>query len=108
VKTKHGIMLAGSTGSLREKAFRIGHMGPEATVENALSVLIALEDFLRQKGKKSQSGRAFSSLSLSYCSLTCNNANGLGKKGRQWLGRRRQAKKKLRGQKSARSSKIRR
>lgn len=62
VKANHGIMLAGSTGPLREKAFRIGHMGPEATMENALSVLIALEGFLRHIGRQVPVGQSLFNL----------------------------------------------
>ncbi len=49
VEEEHGIMVAGSMGPLADKAIRVGHMGPSATVENALSVLFAVEGFLRAK-----------------------------------------------------------
>ncbi len=48
VEDKHGILLAGSgSDELEGQLFRVGHMGPEATQEAIVSVLVAIEDALR-------------------------------------------------------------
>lgn len=62
VKDKHGIMVAGANVPCGERAFRIGHMGPEATLENAVNVLIAVEDFLRKVGVKVQVGQCLAGI----------------------------------------------
>lgn len=46
VRQNHGILLAGALGPLRDKAFRIGHMGPAATQTAVVDVLAALETCL--------------------------------------------------------------
>jgi len=62
VAEKHGIMLAGANVPGGERAFRIGHMGPEATPENAVSVLVAVEDFLRREGLPVKVGQCLSEI----------------------------------------------
>jgi aspartate aminotransferase-like enzyme len=57
VREKYGIMLGGANVPCGERAFRIGHMGPQATVENVVGALIAVEDFLRESGLKVKAGQ---------------------------------------------------
>lgn len=49
VEQEHGIRIAGGLGRLSEKVFRIGHMGPNHTVNDIEHVLAALEDLLRRR-----------------------------------------------------------
>jgi alanine-glyoxylate transaminase/serine-glyoxylate transaminase/serine-pyruvate transaminase len=58
IKREHGIMIGGSAAAGGDRAFRIGHMGSQATVENVVSVLVAVEDYLRQAGLEIQPGQA--------------------------------------------------
>lgn len=59
----HGIMVAGADADVcKGSAFRIGHMGPEATVGNAVSVLVAIEDYLRKLGWKVQAGQCLAGI----------------------------------------------
>lgn len=51
VEERHGIMIAGSMGPLADRAIRIGHMGDSATLDNALSVLFAVEGSMRSTGR---------------------------------------------------------
>lgn len=62
VKNKHGIMVADANVPCGERAFRIGHMGPEATLENVVSVLIAVEGYLRKIGMKVQVGQCLAGI----------------------------------------------
>lgn len=62
VKNYHGIMVAGANVPCGERAFRIGHMGPEATLENVMSVLIAVEGYLRKVGMKVQVGQCLAEI----------------------------------------------
>jgi alanine-glyoxylate transaminase/serine-glyoxylate transaminase/serine-pyruvate transaminase len=62
VKNEHRIMVAGANIPCGERAFRIGHMGPEATLENAVSVLVAVEDYLRKVGLEVKTGQCLSGL----------------------------------------------
>ena len=62
LKDYHGIMVAGANVPCGERAFRIGHMGPEATLGNAVSVLIAVEDYLRKIGGKVQAGQCLAGI----------------------------------------------
>ncbi|GAG28943.1 unnamed protein product, partial [marine sediment metagenome] len=62
LKGYHGIMVAGANVPCGERAFRIGHMGPEATLGNAVSVLIAVEDYLRKIGGKVQAGQCLAGI----------------------------------------------
>ncbi len=57
IKAKHGIMVGGAFFGSEMQAFRIGHMGPQATVENAVGVLVALEGYLRQAGWNVEAGQ---------------------------------------------------
>jgi aspartate aminotransferase-like enzyme len=50
-------MIGGAFFGTDIQAFRIGHMGPQATVENVVSVLVALEGYLRQVGWEVKSGQ---------------------------------------------------
>lgn len=54
----HGIMIAGANIPCRERAVRMGHMGPQATVENVVATLIALEASLREAGWAVSPGQA--------------------------------------------------
>lgn len=49
VRNQHHLMLAGSLGELKDKVFRIGHMGPGATKEAVETVLYALDKALSSK-----------------------------------------------------------
>lgn len=62
VAEKHGIMIAGANVPGGERAFRIGHMGPEAMPENAVSVLVAIEDFLCREGLPAKVGQCLSEI----------------------------------------------
>ena len=63
VKDYHGIMVAhADVLGCKERAFRIGHMGPEATVENAVSVLVAVEDYLRKIGGSVKVGQCLAGI----------------------------------------------
>lgn len=57
IRNEHGIMVGGANIPCGERAFRIGHMGPEATLENVLSVLIAVEEYLRKIGWDVKAGQ---------------------------------------------------
>lgn len=57
IKTEHEVMIAGALSGGDMQAFRIGHMGPQATGENVVGVLIALEGYLRQAGQAVKSGQ---------------------------------------------------
>ena len=46
------VVFGGSYGSLKEKVFRIGHMGTQADQEMVLGALNILEDVLKQREKK--------------------------------------------------------
>lgn len=50
MKENHGIMLAGSFGSLAGKVIRIGHMGANANLGDMLEVMSALEETLLYLG----------------------------------------------------------
>ncbi len=57
VREEHGIMLAGSGGEeLEGRVFRVGHMGPEATPEAVVAVLLAVEDALHSVGALERRG----------------------------------------------------
>ena len=45
----HGYMMAGATGALAGKVFRISHMGKASTKEYLFPCLLGIEDFLRSK-----------------------------------------------------------
>ena len=47
---RQGILISGGIGPLRGQIFRIGHMGPQASLEMLLPVLFALEEALRAAG----------------------------------------------------------
>ena len=53
----HNIMLAGSFGTFGGKLIRIGHMGTNATMENVMETLDALEDVLRHLQLKGQENK---------------------------------------------------
>ncbi len=50
MRDKHGIMLAGSLGSLDGQVIRIGHMGSNANIEDMTETMGALDDTLRSLG----------------------------------------------------------
>lgn len=50
MKARHQIMLAGSFDEFSGKVIRIGHMGANATVDNMIETLNALDDVLRELG----------------------------------------------------------
>lgn len=50
LKEKRGILIGGGIDELREKVFRIGHMGPQATPEMILPLLWGIEEALRSAG----------------------------------------------------------
>jgi len=47
MEQEHGFMLAGASGSLAGKGFRISHMGKASTKEYLIPCLLGIEDFLR-------------------------------------------------------------
>ena len=53
----HNIMLAGRFGTFGGKLIRIGHMGTNATMENVMETLDALEDVLRHLQLKGQENK---------------------------------------------------
>jgi len=57
VKDEHGMMLGGANVPCGESVFRIGHMGPQATVDNVVGALIAVEDYLRKAGLEVKVGQ---------------------------------------------------
>jgi alanine-glyoxylate transaminase/serine-glyoxylate transaminase/serine-pyruvate transaminase len=58
IRQEHRIMIGGSAAAGGDRAIRIGHMGSQATVENVVSVLVAVEDYLRHAGLKIPPGQA--------------------------------------------------
>jgi len=50
IRTNHRILIAGAAVPCSERAIRVGHMGPQATVANGVGVLLAIEDELRRLG----------------------------------------------------------
>jgi aspartate aminotransferase-like enzyme len=46
---EHGFMMAGATGQLAGKVFRISHMGKASTKEYLIPCLLGIEDYLRTK-----------------------------------------------------------
>ena len=56
-------MIAGANVPGSERAFRIGHMGPEATVENVVGVLLAIENCLRDSGYETTPGQCLRGVS---------------------------------------------
>ena len=47
---RQGILISGGIGPLRGRIFRVGHMGPQASLEMLLPLLFALEGALRAAG----------------------------------------------------------
>jgi aspartate aminotransferase-like enzyme len=62
VADAHGIMIAGANVAAADRAVRVGHMGPGATAENGIQVLIALEDYLRSQGMEGPLGSCLRTL----------------------------------------------
>lgn len=52
LRTKYRIQIAGGVGELKGKIFRIGHMGPAASLNSIIPVMFGIEDYLRGKGFK--------------------------------------------------------
>lgn len=50
MKNDYGVMISGSLGCLEERVIRIGHMGENATKENVIDTLVALQKALSDCG----------------------------------------------------------
>ena len=71
MKKEHGIMLAGSLGSLDGQVIRIGHMGANANETDMKETMEALDDTLRSLGISLQAhlGERF----CFYCNMACKD-----------------------------------
>ncbi len=51
VREQHGVMISGGLGDeLKDRTFRVGHMGPSVSEKDIDDVLSGLEAFLEHKG----------------------------------------------------------
>ncbi len=64
LKERHGIQIAGGLKQLEGKIFRVGHMGPTATLEAILPLLFGLEAALREAGVPIESGQSLRNLEI--------------------------------------------
>lgn len=55
---KYRIQIAGGIGDFKGKLFRIGHMGPGASLNSIIPVMFGIEDYLRSKGFKVPHGKS--------------------------------------------------
>jgi alanine-glyoxylate transaminase/serine-glyoxylate transaminase/serine-pyruvate transaminase len=64
LQTKHQIQIAGGLDQLAGRIFRIGHMGPTASLRAILPTLFAIEDALRDAGARLNQGICVQDLDL--------------------------------------------
>lgn len=50
LRDRHGLLLAGTLGELRGKVFRVGHMGPTASLDLLGALFAALRAWLWKRG----------------------------------------------------------
>ncbi|MFQ6090086.1 MAG: pyridoxal-phosphate-dependent aminotransferase family protein [Candidatus Bipolaricaulia bacterium] len=65
LKEERGILIGGGIDELRGKVFRIGHMGPQATLEMILPLLWGIEEALRAAGLPIEPGESLRGLDVS-------------------------------------------
>jgi aspartate aminotransferase-like enzyme len=64
LKEEQGILIGGGIDELRGKVFRIGHMGPQATLEMILPLLFGIEEALRAAGASVEPGQSLRGLDV--------------------------------------------
>jgi alanine-glyoxylate transaminase/serine-glyoxylate transaminase/serine-pyruvate transaminase len=65
LEDERGLAVGGALGELAGKIFRVGHLGQAATREYVLDFLMAVEDFLRNKGLRVQRGATLAGMPMS-------------------------------------------
>jgi alanine-glyoxylate transaminase/serine-glyoxylate transaminase/serine-pyruvate transaminase len=65
---KHDIMIGGASIPGGERAVRIGHMGPQATLGHVVPTLVALEDSLRVGGWAARPGQVLAGVDAALLS----------------------------------------
>lgn len=64
LKENFEIKIAGSPGELKGKIFRIGHMGPGATLDSVIPLLFAIEEALRDAGVRVEVGQSLQDIKV--------------------------------------------
>lgn len=62
IKEEYGMHIGLGIGEWAEKAVRIGHMGPNASLEAVVPVLVGIEQFLRKSGMRVEKGSCLAGL----------------------------------------------
>jgi alanine-glyoxylate transaminase/serine-glyoxylate transaminase/serine-pyruvate transaminase len=65
LENERGLVIGGALGELEGKIFRVGHLGKAATREYLLDFLVAVEEFLRDKGIRVPLGATLTGWSMS-------------------------------------------
>lgn len=64
LKDHHQIQIAGGLDRLAGQIFRLGHMGPTATVHAIVPTLVAIEEALRASGAKVEAGQSLRGMEI--------------------------------------------
>jgi alanine-glyoxylate transaminase/serine-glyoxylate transaminase/serine-pyruvate transaminase len=62
LREKQGIQISGGLEELRGKIFRVGHMGPQASLDSILPLLFGIEEALRHAGAAIETGQSLKQL----------------------------------------------
>lgn len=65
LKEKHGIALAGGLDELKGQIFRVGHMGPTASLSAVVPVLLGIEEALKEAGVRITAPQSLTGLEVS-------------------------------------------